>query len=63
MRTASKYYEILFMYVDDILAVSHKATDVIKEIMAFLQGEGREYKAAGYISWCKYNEGKNDGQS
>ena len=25
-----KYYEILFVYVDDILAVSHKATDVIK---------------------------------
>ena len=30
-----KYYEILFLYVDDILAVFHKATDAIKEITAF----------------------------
>ena len=30
-----KYYEILFVYVDDILAVFHKATDVVKEITAF----------------------------
>ena len=27
-----KRYEMLFVYVDDILAVLHKATDVIKEI-------------------------------
>ena len=27
-----KYYEMLFVYVDDILAVSHKPLDVIKEI-------------------------------
>ena len=30
-----KYYEILFLYVNNILVVSHKATDVIKEITAF----------------------------
>ena len=30
-----KYYEILFVYVDDILAVLNKSTDVIKEITAF----------------------------
>ena len=37
-----KYYEILFVYVGDILAVSHKATDVIKEITAFYMAkEGR----------------------
>ena len=30
-----KYYEMLFVYVDDILAVSHKATYVIKEITVF----------------------------
>jgi len=28
-----KYYEMLFMYVDDILAVSHKAKEVIKEVI------------------------------
>jgi hypothetical protein len=27
-----KYYEMLFVYVDDILALSHKATDCIQEI-------------------------------
>ena len=27
-----KYHEMIFVYVDDILAVSHKATDVIKDI-------------------------------
>ena len=34
-----KYYEILFVYVDDIIAVSHKATDVIKEITAFYRAK------------------------
>ena len=29
-----KYYEMLFLYVEYILAVSHKASDVIKEITA-----------------------------
>ena len=29
------YYEILFVYVDDILALSHKATEVITEITSF----------------------------
>ena len=30
-----KYYEMVFVYVDDILAVSHKATDVINSITTF----------------------------
>ena len=30
-----KYYEMLFVYVDDILALSHKATEVITEITSF----------------------------
>ena len=30
-----KYYETLFVYVDDILAVSHKAKEVIEEVTAF----------------------------
>ena len=30
---------MLFVYVDDILAVSHKATDVIKEITAFYRAK------------------------
>ena len=30
-----KNYEMLFVYVDDILAVLHKASDVIKEIAVF----------------------------
>ena len=30
-----KYYEIIFVYVDGILAVLHKAMDVIKDITAF----------------------------
>ena len=30
-----KYYEMLFVYIDNILAVFHKAKDVIKEIAAF----------------------------
>ena len=29
------YYEMLFVYVDDILALSHKATEVITEITSF----------------------------
>ena len=34
-----KYYEMLFVYVDDILAVSHKATDDIKRITAFYRAK------------------------
>ena len=30
-----KYYEMLFVYVDYILALSHKATEVITEITSF----------------------------
>jgi hypothetical protein len=30
-----KYYEMLFVYVDDILALSHKAKAVIMEITQF----------------------------
>ena len=33
------YYEMLFVYVDDILVVLHKATDVIKEITAFYRAK------------------------
>ena len=30
-----KYYDILFVYINDILAVLHEATDIMKEIKAF----------------------------
>ena len=30
-----KYYGMLFVYVDDILELSHKVTDVITEINSF----------------------------
>ena len=30
-----KYNKMLFVYVDDILALSHKATEVITEINSF----------------------------
>ena len=36
---AFKYYAMLFVYVGDILAVSHKATDVIKGITAFYRAK------------------------
>ena len=34
-----KNYEMLFVYVDDILAVLHKASDVIKEIAVFYRAK------------------------
>ena len=34
-----KYYEMLFVYVDDILSVSHKAKEVIEEITAFYKAK------------------------
>jgi hypothetical protein len=34
-----KYYEMLFVYVDDILALSHKATDCIQEITNFYKAK------------------------
>ena len=36
---AFKYYAMLFVYVGDILAVSHKATNVIKKITAFYRAK------------------------
>ena len=34
-----KFYEIIFVYVDDILALSHKATEVITEITSFYKAK------------------------
>jgi hypothetical protein len=44
MRAAARddgheYYEMLFVYVDDILALSHRATDVIKEITEYFKAK------------------------
>ena len=36
---SGKYYEMLFVYVDDILAFSHKATEVITEITSFYKAK------------------------
>jgi hypothetical protein len=39
-----QYYEMLFVYVDDILALSHQAENAIKEITAFYKAkQGRKY--------------------
>ena len=38
-KESFKYYGILFVYVDNILAVLHKATDVIKEITALYRAK------------------------
>ena len=42
-----KYYEILFVYVDNILAVLHKATDIIKKITAFYRSKKWRIKPPG----------------
>jgi hypothetical protein len=34
-----KYYKMLFVYVDNILALSHKAKDAIKEITTFYKAK------------------------
>ena len=34
-----KYYDMLFVYVDNILAVLHKARDVIKEVTVFYRAK------------------------
>ena len=34
-----KYYEMLIVYIDDILALSHKATEVITEITSFYKAK------------------------
>ena len=39
-----KYYEMLFLYVDDILALSHKATEVITEITSFYKAREESIK-------------------
>jgi hypothetical protein len=39
-----KYYEMLFMYVDDILALSHQATVSIQEITNFLKAKDGSIK-------------------
>ena len=39
-----KYYEMLFVYVDDILAVSHQAEEAIKEITTFFKAKDGSIK-------------------
>ena len=39
-----KYYEMLFVYVDDILALSHQATESIQEIMAYFKAKDSSIK-------------------
>ena len=38
-RSDGHNYEMLFVYVDDILAVSHKAKEVIEEVTAFYKAK------------------------
>ena len=42
-----KYYEMLLVYVNNILAVSHKATDVIKYITALYRAKEGSIKPLG----------------
>jgi hypothetical protein len=39
-----QYYEMLFVYVDDILALSHQAKDAIEEITAFYKAKDGSIK-------------------
>jgi hypothetical protein len=39
-----QYYEMLFVYVDDILALSHRATDAIEEITVFYKAKDGSIK-------------------
>jgi hypothetical protein len=39
-----KYYEMLFVYVDDILALSHQATECIQEITTFFKAKDGSIK-------------------
>jgi hypothetical protein len=34
-----QYYEMLFVYIDNILALSHQAKDAIKEITVFYKAK------------------------
>jgi len=36
-----EYYEMLFVYVDDIISVSHRAKEAIAEIMKFYKAKDR----------------------
>lgn len=36
-KSGAKYYEYILCYVDDILVISHRAKDVVKEIAAWFQ--------------------------
>jgi hypothetical protein len=59
-----EYYEMLFVYVDDILALSHRAKNVIEEITEFYKAKegsvvkpplpnGREVWAASPLAYVK----------
>jgi hypothetical protein len=51
-----KYYEMLFVYINDILALSHKATDCIQEITNFYKAKEGSIKPPRNISWCEHSE-------
>ena len=62
-----QYYEMLFVYVDDILALSHQAENAIKEITAFYKAKDGSIKPpdiylGANISRMQLPEGKKYGQ-
>jgi hypothetical protein len=46
-----EYYEMLLIYVDDILCVSHNPKPVMDEI---IYSEERKCWCSRALSWCKY---------
>jgi Reverse transcriptase (RNA-dependent DNA polymerase) len=51
-----KYYEMLFMYVDDILAVSHKGNEVLEEIGAFYRFKEGSLKKPEILPWREHQQ-------
>jgi hypothetical protein len=49
-----QYYEVLFVYVNDILALSHQAENAVKAITAFYKAKDGSIKPPDiYIRGCK----------
>ena len=48
--TGHEYYEMLFVYVDDILSISHRVKEMIAEITKFYKGKEGSIKEPE-ISW------------
>ena len=56
-----EYYEMLFVYIDNILSVSHQGKGSCPRDYELLQGKGRKHQGVNHLSWSQCIKASNAG--